>query len=220
MEPDTWKYQRRRARLVESLRVKGITDEGVLEAINRVPRHRFVDPALVARAYEDEALPIGLKQTISQPFTVAYQTELLGAKAGDRILEIGTGSGYQAAVLCELGCTVYSIERLQPLYERTRTLLNELGYRVITTLADGTDGWATFAPFDGIVVTAGASNVPDALLEQLALPEGDDPGGTLIIPVGGDAGQTMYRITRTGEKTFSREKSEDFLFVPLVRENG
>lgn len=219
METDDWKYQRRRQKLVGILKEKGIYNDSVLDAVGNVKRHLFVDPGLISRAYEDVALPIGLKQTISQPYTVAYQTAMLDLKAGDKILEIGTGSGYQAAVLVELGCTVYSIERLQPLYERTRDLLGKLNYRVTMKCGDGTEGWDTFAPFDGIIVTAGASTVPDALLEQLKLPEGSAPGGRLIIPVGDRGGQTMYKVTRTGEKTFSREKSHDFQFVPLIRES-
>lgn len=219
MASDDWKYQRRRQKLVATLRGKNIYNDSVLDAIGNVQRHLFVDPGLISRAYEDVALPIGLKQTISQPYTVAYQTAMLDVQAGDRILEIGTGSGYQAAVLAELGCVVYSIERLQPLYERTRDLLSKLNYRITMKCGDGTEGWDTFAPFDGIIVTAGASMVPDALLEQLKLPDEQGPGGRLIIPVGDRVGQTMYKVTRTGEKTFSREKSHDFQFVPLIKES-
>ncbi len=220
METDDWKYQRRRRRLVDTLYEKGIRDKAVLDAVGRVPRHLFVDPGLISRSYEDEALPIGLKQTISQPYTVAYQTSLLEISPDDKILEVGTGSGYQAAVLAELGCIIYSIERLQPLYDRTKELLTKLNYRVTMKCGDGTAGWDTFAPYDGIIVTAGANRVPDALLEQLRMPSDDKPGGTLIIPVGDRDGQTMYKVTRTGEKSFSREKSHDFLFVPLVKESG
>ena len=163
-------FQRRRADLVEELRAKGIRDERVLAALGRVPRHLFVEPALRKRAYQDEALPIGLKQTISQPFTVAYQTMLLAPQPGESILEVGTGSGYQAAVLCEMGARVFSLERHRPLLARSRALFKELGYRVVTRHGDGTLGWAASAPFDGIIVTAAASEVPDALLEQLSNP--------------------------------------------------
>lgn len=214
-------FERRRRRLVDTLRERGIQDERVLNAIRAVPRHRFVDPALRERAYRDEALPIGLGQTISQPFTVAYQTMLLEVRDGDRVLEVGTGSGYQAAVLCELGARVFSIERHEPLLNRTRTLLDELGYRVRTQLGDGSDGWPAFAPYDGIVVTAGATEIPHALLEQLRTPDdasSNRPGGRLVIPVGGQNGQTMNRVTRTGNGPhgYERESFHSFRFVPLV----
>lgn len=216
-------FERRRARLVEELRKKGLHDERVLAAISRVARHRFVDPALRRRAYQDEALPIGRGQTISQPFTVAYQTMLLDVGSGDRVLEIGTGSGYQAAVLCEMGAQVFSIERHRPLLERTRRLLKELGYRVVTRAGDGTYGWSTHAPFDGIVVTAGATEVPTPLCEQLRVPgtEGEDArGGRLVVPVGDSKGQRMVRLTRTGPESYEREHFRSFRFVPLIGEAG
>ncbi len=213
---EDWKFKRRRASLVELLREKGITDAGVLAAIGTVPRHRFVDDALAGRAYEDEALPIGLKVTISQPFTVAYQSERLEIKRGDKVLEIGTGSGYQAAILCELGAKVYSIERLKPLYERTRRLLQELGYRVITHYGDGTDGWTTFAPYDGIIVTAGATELPKPLLEQLRPADETHRGGRLIIPIGDRDTQVMTRIERMPDGSFDIIELEDFRFVPLL----
>lgn len=220
MPPRT--YSRQRAALVELLREKGIADERVLRAIGAVPRHEFVEPALRHRAYKDEALPIGLKQTISQPFTVAYQTALLGVREGDRVLEIGTGSGYQAAVLCELGARVFSVERHAALLERTNVLLDRLGYRVRTRHGDGTLGWSALAPFDGIVVTAGGTAVPDPLLDQLRVPDegAARPGGRLVIPVGDAEKQTMLRLTRTGPTTLHREEFLDFRFVPLVAEDG
>ena len=219
-----WKFERRRQRLVQLLRDKGINDERVLAAIGRVRRHLFVDEALIARAYLDEALPIGLDQTISQPFTVAYQTQtaMSGLTEGARVLEIGTGSGYQAAVLCEMGVDLYSVERLEPLYRRTRDLLRSLGYRLRTRCGDGTQGWPAFAPYDAIIVTAGAMSIPDALLQQLRVPEGDRgsdgsiPGGVLVIPVGGSEGQTMKRIVRTGADSFETEEMDEFRFVPLI----
>jgi protein-L-isoaspartate(D-aspartate) O-methyltransferase len=210
-----------RAQLVDLLREKGIVDERVLEAMGRVERHRFMGDAFRERAYHDAALPIGLKQTISQPLTVATQTSLLDVTPGDRILEIGTGSGYQAAVLCEMGARVFSVERLEPLYERTDPLLRELGYEVRTRLGDGTLGWPTYAPYDGVVVTAGAGEVPPALLEQLRPPApGEMRGGRLVIPVGDRSGQTMLRITRIAPgysaESFERESFRTFHFVPLV----
>ncbi len=209
-------FRRQRARLVEELRDKGIIDERVLGAISRVPRHLFVEPALQARAYRDEALPIGLKQTISQPFTVAYQTMMLEVQRGDVVLEIGTGSGYQAAVLCELGVRVYSIERHKPLLDRTKALLDRLGYRIVTRHGDGTLGWEAFAPYDGIVVTAGALEVPQALLSQLRVPSDQARGGRLIIPLGDDRGQVMNRIVRESETEFRRQRLDSFRFVPLI----
>lgn len=206
-------YRRRHARLVETLREKGITDEKVLDAIGKVPRHEFVEDAMRHRAYEDEALPIGLNQTISQPFTVAYQTSLLEVKPWDKILEIGTGSGYQAAILSELGARVFSIERHKPLLDRTKVLLKRLNYDVRTLHGDGTLGWPALAPFDGIVVTAGGTFVPDDLLAQLR------PGGRLIIPVGTSDKQTMWRITKTESGDFEREAFHDFRFVPLISDD-
>lgn len=216
--PSTRKYQRQRQRLIEELREKGIHDERVLAAVAAVPRHLFVEPALRNRAYHDEALPIGLKQTISQPFTVAYQTMMLEVRRDDRVLEIGTGSGYQAAILCEMSARVFSVERHRPLLDRTTALLEELGYRVVTRHGDGTQGWSAFAPFDAIIVTAGATEMPEALLEQLRLPEKGKPGGRLVIPIGGSDGQVMTRIHRTGPDSYEREEAHTFRFVPLIGE--
>ena len=214
------KFRRQRTHLVEELRERGIADENVLRAIGSVPRHEFVEDAMRPRAYADEALPIGLNQTISQPFTVAYQTALLEVHSGDRILEIGTGSGYQAAVLCEIGARVFSIERHEPLLQRTRSLLARLDYRVTTKLGDGTKGWPAFAPFDGIVVTAGAASIPPALIKQLRPPGDNARAGRLVIPVGGRGGQTMTLIKKTGSgpHEIEREEFHDFRFVPLVDE--
>lgn len=219
-DKETRKFQRRRKRLVQALNDRGIQDQRVLDAIGAVPRHAFVEPAFRDRAYDDEALPIGLNQTISQPFTVAYQTSLLEVEPQDRILEVGTGSGYQAAVLCEMGARVFSIERHEELLDRTRTLLDELGYSVRTRHGDGTKGWPAFAPYDGIVVTAAAPEIPDPLLRQLREPNGMD-GGRLVVPVGGSGGQTMTRIRRTGSgpHDYDREEFHNFRFVPLVQED-
>ena len=223
-DPNDRRYRRRREQLVETLRSRGIHDERVLTAIGAVPRHAFVDPALRDRAYADEALPIGLNQTISQPFTVAYQTSLLEVQPDDRILEVGTGSGYQAAVLSEMGARVFSVERHEDLLARARRLLNDLGYDVRTRHGDGTKGWRAFAPYDGIVVTAGAPEIPDSLLRQLRDPSDAEghPGGCLVIPIGGSGGQTMTRVTRTGTgpHDYEREEFHSFRFVPLVSEQG
>lgn len=216
-DKDDRKFRHQRQQLVEKLHDRGIRDERVLAAIQAVPRHKFVDPALQNRAYADEALPIGLNQTISQPFTVAYQTSLLEVQPNDRVLEVGTGSGYQAAVLCELGARVFSIERHKSLLSRTSKLLEELGYEVRTKHGDGTKGWPAFAPYDGIVVTAAAPQIPDPLLRQLREPN-DHPGGRLVIPVGGSSGQTMTRVHRTGSGPhgYDREEFHSFRFVPLI----
>ncbi len=196
------------------IREKGIRDEQVLQAIESVPRHIFVDSALENRAYEDSALPIGCGQTISQPFTVAAQTELLKVNKGDKILEIGTGSGYQAAILCYLGADLYSVERHEPLHLKARQLLRDLGYRPHLKCGDGTLGWSAYAPYNGIVVTAGAPVVPEDLISQLAV------GGHLVVPVGDQSVQTMTRITRTGEDSFEQEQHKQFKFVPLIGEKG
>lgn len=211
MRKDTSKHQGLRNQLVNLLREKGIQDERVLTAISKVPRHLYMDSSFEQFAYVDQAFPIRANQTISQPYTVAVQTELLGVEEGDKVLEIGTGSGYQAAVLCEMGIKVYSIERQKELFDHTRELLQQLGYRPNLKFGDGYKGMPTFAPFDAIVVTAAAPDVPKALLAQLKI------GGRLIIPVGEvGAVQSMYSITRKGEKQFSRATHGDFRFVPML----
>lgn len=208
------KFKRRRQRLVDTLRGKGIKDERVLEAFNLVPRHLFIDTALQDRAYNDSALPIGKDQTISQPYTVARQTELLEVMPGEKVLEIGTGSGYQAAILCELGAEVYSIERHEELYERARSILRELGYEVRQKLGDGTLGWSAYAPYDAIVVTAGAPVVPDDLVDQLQI------NGRLVVPVGNTEKQEMQRIIKIRKDEFEQETYHDFKFVPLIGKKG
>lgn len=208
------KFKQRRKRLVETLADKGIKDPRVLEAFGIVPRHLFVDSALHDRAYKDTALPIGKEQTISQPYTVACQTELLEIMPGEKVLEIGTGSGYQAAILCELGAEVYTIERHKELYERARATLKELGYSVRCKLGDGTLGWSAYAPYDAIVVTAGAPVVPEDLLDQLNV------NGRLVVPVGGEKRQEMVRITKIRKDEFEEEHFSDFKFVPLIGKKG
>ncbi|MDR9417959.1 protein-L-isoaspartate(D-aspartate) O-methyltransferase [Gracilimonas sp.] len=208
------RFVRPRKQLVELLRKKGIEDERVLRAIGKIPRHKLIDTALYPRAYKDTALPIGMGQTISQPFTVAAQTELLAVEQGDKILEIGTGSGYQCMILCELGAEVYSVERHKELYHRAKESLQDLGYKAMLKVGDGTLGWSAYAPYDGIVVTAGAPVVPDDLVQQLSI------GGRLVIPVGDENRQAMHRITRVSENEYDREEMADFKFVPLIGEKG
>ncbi|MCL4112997.1 UNVERIFIED_CONTAM: hypothetical protein GTU68_043919, partial [Idotea baltica] len=201
-----------RKNLVEVLRNKGVRDQRILAAIGKIPRHFFLDRAFEDWAYKDAAFPIGSEQTISQPFTVAYQTDLLQIERSDRILEIGTGSGYQASVLHELGVKVYSIERQKSLFDRTSKLLKKMGYGGIRLfLKDGMEGLERFAPFDKILVTAGARDIPEKLKMQLKI------GGILVIPVGTDEGQVMYRITRIEEDTYKSEKFDYFRFVPLLK---
>ncbi|PKD42412.1 protein-L-isoaspartate O-methyltransferase [Rhodohalobacter barkolensis] len=202
------------AKLVKIIEEKGIKDKNVLQAVQSVPRHVFVDTAFENRAYEDSALPIGNGQTISQPYTVAAQTELLEVEKGDKILEIGTGSGYQAAILCQMGADVYSVERHEKLYQNAKETLQKLGYRPHLKLGDGTLGWSAYAPYDGIVVTAGAPVVPEDLKQQLNI------GGKLVVPVGDQKSQVMIRITRTGENDFKEERLSHFKFVPLIGEKG
>ena len=204
--------QRTRDRLIDRLRDKGIKDVRVLEAMRSLPRHLFVDEALASRAYEDDALPIGYKQTISQPYIVARMTEaVLAESQPEKVLEIGTGSGYQAAFLAKLVKDVYTVERIKPLYQQAKKLFINLGMRnVHCKLSDGTWGWESYAPYDAIIVTAAAPEIPKALLEQLA----DD--GRLIIPVGGqDGAQQLLTLKQTPQGVI-QEKLEDVLFVPLV----
>ena len=199
-----------RRNLVELIRGKGIIDEAVLNAIDAVPRHLFMDSSFLEFAYDDKPFPIGAGQTISQPFTVAFQTELLKIKKGDKVLEVGTGSGYQACVLIEMGAKIYTIERHKSLYLRTKSLLPALGYNpVMMSYGDGYKGLPVHAPFDKIIVTAGASSVPEELKNQLKI------GGYLVIPVGSEI-QVMKRIIRTDTDTFLEEDHGTFRFVPLL----
>lgn len=211
MRKDTPKHQGLRNQLVRTLREKGIANEEVLDAISKVPRHLFMDSSFEQYAYQDQAFPIRANQTISQPYTVAFQSDLLKVSEGDKVLEIGTGSGYQAAVLCEMGVKVFTIERQKELFDHTKVLLQEIGYHPTAKFGDGYKGMPTYAPFDAIVVTAAAPEVPNALLAQLKI------GGRLVIPVGdvGDV-QRMFSITRKGEKQFSRAEHGDFRFVPML----
>ncbi len=203
--------------LLAAVRAAGVTDERVLKAIARVPRHEFVQSGFVARAYEDEALPLGDEVTISQPSTVARMTAWLALRPGERVLEVGTGSGYQAAVLCEMGVTVFSVERNARLRAKADALLRRLGYRVTTRTGDGTYGWPGLRPFDAIVVTAGGPSVPEELKTQLRLPEAGTPDARMVIPIGPPTAQQLIGITRTGETTWRETRLGGVRFVPLVR---
>lgn len=203
-----------RRQLVKTVKAQGIKDERVLAAIGKIPRHFFFENALVEHAYEDKAFPIGSGQTISQPYTVAFQSELLQIKPGDKVLEIGTGSGYQAIVLLELGADVYTIEYQKTLYEHTKSFLPKMGYKPHFFYGDGSQGLSRFAPYDKIIVTAGAPTVPNALIDQLKV------GGCLVIPVGNQKTQQMMRITKTGESKIKSEVFNDFKFVPLLGDDG
>jgi protein-L-isoaspartate(D-aspartate) O-methyltransferase len=211
---DNYREQGARKKLVDELKKKGIEDRQVLEAIGKVPRHYFFDETFWAQAYKDIAFPIGEGQTISQPYTVAYQTELLHIKKGDKVLEIGTGSGYQTCVLIEVGAKVFTIERQEKLYERTKQVLPHIGYRARFFCGDGSKGIALHAPYDKIIVTAGAPTVPDILLGQLNI------GGILVIPVGDAESQKMVTILKTGEHDYEKHVLDTFRFVPLVGERA
>ncbi len=202
--------QRTRDRLVARLREEGIRDNRVLDAIASTPRHLFIDEALASRAYEDTALPIGHSQTISQPYIVARMTELVLEVKPFVVLEVGTGSGYQAAILAALVDKVFSTERIEPLATQARQRFRQLGYRNIRVQhSDGSWGWPQFGPFDAIIVTAGAADIPEALLEQLKV------GGRLVMPLGGRERQTLITVTRT-ESVYEREDFEPVVFVPLL----
>ncbi|MFY0714036.1 protein-L-isoaspartate(D-aspartate) O-methyltransferase [Seonamhaeicola sp. NFXS20] len=211
---DTFKHKGLRQQLVNTIKAKGIADEKVLKAIGNVPRHLFMDSGFIDHAYQDKAFPIAANQTISQPYTVAFQSELLNVKNGDKILEIGTGCGYQTAVLCELGAKVYSIERQNELFKITSKFLPKLGYRAKKLIfGDGYKGLPEEAPFDGIIVTAGAPFVPKPLLSQLKI------GGRLVIPVGDDV-QIMTLFVRKGPKEFEQHEYGEFRFVPLLEDKN
>ena len=198
-------------RLIEELRQKGITDENVLQAFDKVERHRFVESFLWDRAYDNVALKLLNGQTISHPFTVAFQSQLLRVSKGMTVLEIGTGSGFQAAILSAMGARVYSVERQQVLYQRTSKLLAELDHRIVTWYGDGFKGIPMYAPYDRVIVTCGAPDVPPALVQQLK------PGGIMVIPVG-DESQTMKRLPKVDDNNLQEEVFGDFLFVPMLKD--
>jgi protein-L-isoaspartate(D-aspartate) O-methyltransferase len=207
------RFDDERREMIALLRDRGITDERLLQAMGKIERHLFVSEPFVNRSYDDTALPIAKQQTISQPYTVAFMTEHLAVKSGAKVLEIGTGSGYQAAILAEIGCKVFTIERHVDLLLQARKMFERLGYRIGSKAGDGTIGWSEFAPYDGIIVTAAAPEVPDPLLKQLA------DGGRLVIPVGDMDMQDLVVVTRTGE-TYSRREMKGFKFVPLIGKKG
>lgn len=211
---DTFKHKGLRQQLVGVIKSKGIADQNVLEAIGKVPRHLFMDSGFLDHAYQDKAFPIAADQTISQPYTVAFQTELLHIKKGDKVLEIGTGSGYQTAILCVLGAKVFSIERQLELFKKTNIFLPKLGYKAKKLVfGDGYNGLVEEAPFDCIIVTAGAPFVPKALLSQLKI------GGRLVIPVGDDV-QVMTLYIRKDIKEFEKHEFGEFRFVPLLEDKN
>lgn len=207
------RFDEERREMIELLKERGIDDERLLQAMGKVERHLFVSEPFVSRAYDDTALPIAKQQTISQPYTVAFMTQELSIKPGTKVLEIGTGSGYQAAILAEMGCKVYTIERHVDLLMQARKMFERMGYRIASKAGDGTVGWSEFAPYDAIVVTAAAPEVPDPLLKQLA------DGGRLVIPVGDLDIQDLHVITRNRD-TFEKKEIRGFKFVPLIGKKG
>lgn len=211
---DSYRHKGQRKELVKIIRQKGIKDEAVLNAINTLPRHFFFDSALDSHAYEDKAFPIGEGQTISQPYTVAFQTELLKIKPGDKVLEIGTGSGYQGAILHLLGAEVHTIEYQKKLYDRTKKFMAKLGIHLHFYYGDGSKGIPEHAPYDKILVTAGAPVVPNSLLKQLKV------GGILVIPVGDRKTQKMMKLTKITETKIEQEEFDNFAFVPLLGMEG
>jgi len=211
--PNDNSYKERRLYLLQHLREKGISDK-VLAAMEMLAREKFISSAMQNRAYEDTALPIDCSQTISQPYTVAFMTDQLDVSEDDKILEIGTGSGYQATLLALLGATVFTVERIPELHSKANQLFREWGLRINTRLGDGTLGWNEFAPYDGIIVTAAAPSVPKSLLAQLKI------NGRLVIPIGDLSTQDMFTITKTGDNEYSENINRRFKFVPLIGKQG
>ena len=211
---DTYRHQGLRNQLIRSIQKKGICDPAILSAMEKVPRHFFFDSSFLEYAYEDQPFPIGAGQTISQPFTVAFQSTLLNISKGDKVLEIGTGSGYQACILAELGAKVFSIERQKTLYDKTRSLLSDMGYqRIKLFYGNGYKGLPSFAPFDRVLVTAAAPYIPEPLIRQMK------PGGILVIPVGEDV-QIMTTIYKISETETRKQEHGNFRFVPMLEDKA
>ncbi len=208
---DTFRHKGLRRKLIEELRSKGITNDSVLEAISRIPRHVFMDSGFINFAYKDQAFPIGAGQTISQPYTVAFQTQLLDIKKMDKVLEVGTGSGYQCAVLLELGAIVYTVERQRELFLKTQPILSKLGYTPKFFFGDGYEGIPAYAPFDKIIVTAGGPEIPQKLLNQLKIQ------GRLVMPVGSSTSQKMTLIEKVSDEEYRKTEHGSFIFVPFLK---
>jgi len=211
MKKDSFRHKGLREKLLQEVRSKGIRDERVLTALNRVPRHLFMDTGFINFAYKDQAFPIGEGQTISQPYTVAFQTELLDVHKHHKVLEIGTGSGYQAAVLLELGTRVYTIERQRKLFLKTQKMLQEMGYKAKFFFGDGFNGVPAFAPYDRILITAAVSEEPKELLDQLKV------GGKMVIPMGGSFSQRMMLVVKKGPDEYIKSSHGHFVFVPMLK---
>lgn len=211
MTEDSYRHKGLRKKLVELLRDKGIADEKVLSAINRVPRHLFMDSSFIKFSYADQAFPIGAGQTISQPYTVAFQTELLQVKPMEKVLEIGTGSGYQTAILLELGARVFTIERIKELHLKSQALLTNLGYKARFFYGDGYEGISSYAPYDKILITAGAPVIPEELVKQLK------PGGIMVLPMGSRIEQSMVKLVKDETNKNTITKHGSFIFVPMVK---
>ncbi|MCK9292151.1 MAG: protein-L-isoaspartate(D-aspartate) O-methyltransferase [Bacteroidales bacterium] len=211
---DSFRHKGLRKQLIDSIRRKGINDEKVLSAMEKIPRHFFMDSSFLEFAYQDKPFPIGSGQTISQPYTVAFQTMLLQAGRSHKVLEIGTGSGYQASVLAEMGAKVFTIERQRKLYLRTKAFMDDMPWRIRMFLGDGNEGLPSFAPFDRILVTAAAPQIAEAWKSQLK------PGGILVIPLGGGVDQVMLRLTKNEDDSFDEERFGTFRFVPILDDIG
>lgn len=212
---DNYRHKGLRRKLVEEIRGKGIRSEAVLKAIEDLPRHWFLDPAFLEFAYQDQPFPIGCDQTISQPYTVAFQTELLDVQPYQKVLEIGTGSGYQACILAKLGARVFTIERQKKLYDRTKEFLAKAGFRSIKIFyGDGYQGVPAYAPFDRILITAAAPEIPQALIDQLK------PGGKMVLPLGKPGLQTMTLVVKKEDGSLHTEEHGAFVFVPMLRDKA
>lgn len=207
---DSFKYKGMRRKLIGELSEKGIQDQRILDAFDKVPRHFFLDNAFAEQAYTNMAFQIGSGQTISHPFTVAFQTELLNLKRGEKVLEIGSGSGFQTSILCEMGAKVFSIERHKPLHLSAKSILRHLNYNARLSFGDGYKGLPTFAPFDKIIITCGAPDIPESLVDQLKV------GGVMIIPIGEGVEQQMKRITKVSTSELEIEDFGVFKFVPML----